>query len=147
MAVLSSILKTILNESSVNSFNIANAIDKHKRIIIRYRSEDDTSANGERYIDIFAYGLSKAGNPVIRAFQPFGDTTTRVPSWKFFRVDRITDWKETNETFTYPYDNFRGYGEFNPNDDRSMSVVYKIASFSNNNTDNTSEGESIVTEA
>lgn len=67
---------------------------------------------------------------VIRSFQPYGDTTSRVPSWKFFRLDRITYWKPTNQYFTEPADkHYKGIGDFNPNGDKTMSVVYKIAKF------------------
>ena len=70
-----------------------------------------------------AFGLTKSGYPVIRAFETFGDTKTIVPEWKFFRVDRISSWRDTNKVF-HEIDR-----RFNPNGDRTMRVVYNIADF------------------
>ena len=129
--------KLILNES-VSIADVNDVIDHHKRVIINYHTKGEDKNTGARVVEVYAYGLTKAGNPVIRCFQPYGDTTSRVPSWKFFRLDRISAWKETNQTFNRPADFFyKGLGEFNPNGDDTMSVVYKIAKFGNNNMINT----------
>lgn len=130
--MLSELLQEILLTESVSTNDINDAMDNHKRVIINYHSNGDDVATGARVIEVYAYGLTKAGNPVIRAFQPYGDTTSRVPSWKFFRLDRISAWKETNQTFSKPASEvYKGLGEFNPDDDRTMSLVYKITSFGN----------------
>lgn len=132
--MLTELLQEILLNESVSVNDIDDAMDNHKRIIINYHSKGEDVATGARVIEVYAYGLTKAGNPVIRAFQPYGDTTSRVPSWKFFRLDRISAWKETGQTFSQPAsDIYRGLGDFNPDDDRTMSVVYKIASFGDYN--------------
>lgn len=127
-------IERILTEAllceSVSEMEVSDAIDKHIRVIINYHSKGEDVATGARVIEVYAYGLTKAGNPVIRAFQPYGDTTSRVPSWKFFRLDRISLWKPTAQTFTEPAsDHYKGMGEFNPNGDDTMSVVYKVAKF------------------
>ena len=128
--MLSELLQEILLTESVSVNDIDDAMDNHKRVIINYHSNGEDVATGARVIEVYAYGLTKAGNPVIRAFQPFGDTTSRVPSWKFFRLDRISAWKETNQRFNRPASEiYRGLGDFNPDDDKTMSVVYKIATF------------------
>lgn len=134
--LLENFIKTLLQESvSINSIN--DAIDTHTRIIINYHTNGEDIATGVRIIEVYAYGLTKAGNPVIRAFQPYGDTTSRVPSWKFFRIDRISYWKPTKQTFSEPASNYyRGLGDFNPDGDNTMSVVYKIAKFGENNDSN-----------
>lgn len=131
MTLLETVLKEILNESvSINSVN--DAIDRHIRVIINYHTKGENNNTGARLIEVYAYGLTKAGNPVIRAFQPYGDTTSRVPSWKFFRLDRISAWKPTGQTFSRPADfYYRNLGNFNPDGDETMSVVYKIAKFGN----------------
>lgn len=126
MIKFSQIIDRILTES-VDVNNIIDAMDRNKRVIIQYVGEDGEST-GSRYIDIYAYGLSSDGNPVIRAFQPFGDTNTKVPAWKFFRLDRISSWKTTDETFSYPKGQ-QGLGKFNPDDIGSMKVVYKVTDF------------------
>lgn len=130
MKSLSQLLQEALLTESVSVDDVNSAIDSHNRVIINYKSKDGDEANGARVIEVYAYGLTKAGNPVIRAFQPYGDTTSKVPSWKFFRLDRITDWKPTEQTFSEPAsDYYRGLGDFNPNGDGTMSTVYKIATF------------------
>ena len=125
-------MKNLLTESvSVN--DVTDAIDNHKRVIINYHTKGENIATGSRVIEVYAYGLTKAGNPVIRAFQPFGDTTSKIPSWKFFRLDRISSWKETEQTFSRPASfYYKNIGNFNENGDETMSVVYKIANFNNN---------------
>ena len=126
------LLQEILLTESVSVNDVDDAIDNHKRVIINYHSKGEDVSTGARVIEVYAYGLTKAGNPVIRAFQPYGDTTSKVPSWKFFRLDRISAWEDTNQTFSRPAsDIYKGLGDFNPNGDLTMSVVYKIATFGN----------------
>ena len=130
------ILKNIINKlflnESVSLSDVNDALDNHKRVIINYHTNGEDNNTGARVVEVYVYGLTKAGNPVIRCFQPYGDTTTKIPSWKFFRLDRISSWKETNQTFDRPASFFyKGLGEFNPNDDETMGVVYKIAKFGN----------------
>ena len=64
--ILESLNKILLQESvSINSVN--DAIDAHTRIIINYHTKGEDIATGARIIEVYAYGLTKAGNPVIRA--------------------------------------------------------------------------------
>lgn len=116
--------KIILNETvSVNS--VTDSIKNRYRVTINYEGDPSHGiAPGIRTIEVYAYGLTKAGNPVIRAYQPYGDTVTTVPSWKFFRIDRIKKWSPTYSLVTKPAPGF------NPNGDKSMSTVYSIANFS-----------------
>lgn len=137
MNLLEDIINKVILEEDVEINDINDAIDNHKRVIINYHSKGEDNNTGARVIEVYAYGLTKAGNPVIRAFQPYGDTTSRVPSWKFFRLDRISAWKPTNQTFSKPADEYyKGLGDFNPNGDETMSIVYKIAKFGEEQTDN-----------
>lgn len=120
---LKEITRSILYEG-VSNDEINNAINKHKYVVINYEWTDGTH-NGNRMIQPVAFGCTSAGNPVIRAYERFGDTKTSVPKWKYLRVDRITSWKETDKTFSEPAD------LFNPDGDKTMSVVYNIAKFGN----------------
>ena len=109
--MLTELLQEILLKESVSVNDIDDAMDNHKRVIINYHSKGEDVATGARVIEVYAYGLTKAGNPVIRAFQPYGDTTTKVPSWKFFRLDRISAWEDTGQTFSRPASEiYRGLG-------------------------------------
>lgn len=122
MTLFEEIVAEILTED-VNTGKINDAITRSYEVKINYESEDD-SASGERIIQPVAYGLTKAGKPVIRAYQPFGDTQTSVPAWKFFLVSGIKTWKPLfKRIFDTPPPGF------NPNGDKSMSTVYKIAKF------------------
>lgn len=129
--LLNEIYKELLSENvSLNKIN--DAIDNTYEVMINYHSNGEDIATGERVIQPVAYGLTKSGNPVIRAFQPYGDTTSKVPSWKFFRIDRITFWKGLyNNKFKEPPGTYNAEGNFNENGDKSMSIVYKIANFNN----------------
>lgn len=129
--MLSRLLYEILNEN-VSMSDINDAIDNHKRVIINYHTNGNNEATNARVIEVYAYGLTKAGNPVIRAFEPYGDTTTSVPAWKFFRLDRISNWKPTKQQFSRPASfYYKGLGDFNEKGDETMSIVYKIAQFDN----------------
>ena len=118
---LKDIMKGMLFER-VSNREINNAINNHKYVVIKYEGTDGTH-NGKRMIQPVAFGLTSTGNPVVRAFEDFGDTKTSVPKWKYFRVDRISAWRETDKSFEEP-ENL-----FNPDDDKTMSVVYNIAKF------------------
>lgn len=121
--MLSELLNEILLAESVSPDEISDAIDFHKRVIINYEAKEADQANGARVIEVYAYGLTKADNPVIRAYQPYGDTSTKVPSWKYFLTDGIVTWETTDQTFDEPAPGF------NPNGDGSMKTIYKIAVF------------------
>lgn len=129
MSIFSEIVDELLNESvDVKSLN--NSIDRTYNVTITYRGEDGEHT-GPRLIQPVAYGTTKVGFPAIRAFQPNGDTNSRVPSWKLFRVDRIESWDpHPDQVFDEPpgFDQIQ-LGQFNPNGDDSMAQVFKIASF------------------
>ena len=136
--MLKELLEEILLTESASADQVNAAIDNHNRVIINYHTDGGDVASGARVIEVYAYGLTKAGNPVIRAFQPFGDTTSTVPSWKFFRLDRISYWEPTNQKFSNPAsERYPGLGEFNKSGDKTMSMVYKVAKFDNNQTNPT----------
>lgn len=120
----------MLCESTVSVDDINAAMDDRKRVIIQYKPDGRDQNTGPRLIEVYAYGLTKAGNPVIRAFQPYGDTTSKIPSWKLFRLDRIISWKLTGQTYHHPANmDYAGVGDFNPQGDDTMATVYKIVSF------------------
>lgn len=117
------ILERLLLNESASVENVVRAMDNHAKVIINYHSEGKDEHTGSRVIEPVAYGLTKAGNPVIRAFQPYGDTTSSTPSWKMFRLDRISYWEETNSRFDRIPD--FDMAELNQNGDKSMSTVIK----------------------
>jgi len=126
-----SLLKEILEESfllredaSVDAIN--NAVNNMHPVRIIYNGPSGTG-NGEREIYPVAYGLSTAGNPVVRAFQPQGSTSSEVPSWKFFRIDRIERWDNDNSR-TFNPEELNG---FNDKGDEQIETLYAISPISN----------------
>lgn len=125
------ILQKVLNES-VGSNEVSDAINNHNYVDITYVDED-SNAPGRRLIQPYAYGLSKANNEILRAFQIEGDTLRGEPKWKTFRLDRITSWRPRRQTFNIPPP-MQGYEEapdYNRLGDRSMSTVFLQATFDN----------------
>lgn len=124
MNLLFEIYKKLILKESVSTNSITDSIENKYQVTINYEGDPSHGiAPGLRTIQVYAYGLTSAGNPVIRAYQPYGDTATKVPGWKFFRIDRIKSWKPTYALVTTPAPGF------NPSGDRSMSTVYSIADF------------------
>ena len=114
----------IYTQSTISD-KINDAISNMKPAIINYNSGGENLATGERTIYPIAYGLSKANNPVVRAFEPKGDTVRGVPAWKFFRVDRIMSWDTVdNERF-----NPQTLQGVNKSGDMLMTRVYNISPF------------------
>lgn len=125
------ILKDILTEEA-NLNSVTDAIKKKYEVELTYNADDDTKGSGKRIIQPVTLGHSKSGNLVLRAFQPYGDTKTKIPSWKLFRLDRIEDWKPNkNKHFSEPpVAQFKSEGKYNPNGDKTMTDVLVQASFS-----------------
>lgn len=124
------LLEEILKESTVSVDKISDAIDNHQQILVTYKpvTKGREHATGPRLIGVFAYGITKASNPCIRVFEYAGDTATFIPNWKFLRIDSILSWKPTGRTIDELPPN--RYGEFNPDGDKTMAMVYKVAKFS-----------------
>ena len=89
------------------------------------------AGNGEREIYPVAYGISTAGNLVVRAFQPQGSTSSEVPAWKFFRLDRIKRWDNDNSR-TFNPEELNG---FNENGDEQIETLYAISPIGNARTE------------
>ena len=124
------ILESLLKEEAMQA-DVIDAIKKRYEVGINYNSDKTSKGSGYRIIQPVAYGKTTSGNLVIRAFQPYGDTKTKTPSWKMFRLDRIENWKPMkNKRFKEPpAQNGDILGKFNPNGDNTMSEVYLVANF------------------
>ena len=119
-----------INENGATPGDVVDAINKKVMVKIHY-DDGENHKTGTRFIEPFAYGISKAGNDVLRAFQveagPNG-TLRGAPKWKLFRLDRIQDWRPTKTTFELTPDE-AGWANamyFNRNGDRSMVSVKAI---------------------
>lgn len=119
------LLEEILNESAVSMDDINAAIDNHEKLVVTYTpvTPDRKHATGTRLIGVFAHGQTQASNDCIRVFEYAGDTASFVPGWKLLRLDQIKSWKNTGQKIYEPP------AGFNPNGDKSMSLVFKVAKF------------------
>ena len=88
-----------------------------------YDDGEDPGGKGRRWIEIYGYGVSKAGNDIIRVYQIGGDTKTIEPGWKTFRSDRMNGLRKLAGEFTTPRPLFR------PDGDKDMIRIYKIIKF------------------
>ena len=125
---LYSLLNQIILEAASRN-EVERAIVNHDLIKIYY-SGDETEKEGERFIEPYVLGVSKAGNMILRAYQYAGVTDTEQPDWKTFRLDGIMDWDEIGQRFSTPIsDRVRNVPKYNPNGDKSMITIYKQAKF------------------
>jgi hypothetical protein len=102
---------------------ISGAITGMHPIILRYNDNQGEGGKNKRLIYPVAYGISTAGNPVIRAFQKQGSTKTSSPNWKLFRLDRVKDLRVITSRIFNPEElvGFRSDG------DEQMSTLYCIS--------------------
>jgi hypothetical protein len=128
MKLYNTVKSLILEVASIDS--IVNAIKSKNKVIIYYDG-DEPGGRGLRNIEPVCFGYSKAGNPVLRAWDEEGASHTAykgeqpLPGWRLFRVDKITSFKPSGEKFNEPKP---GY---NPRGDRSMTRVIINAVFGN----------------
>jgi predicted DNA-binding transcriptional regulator YafY len=120
-------LKTLITEiASIET--VMDCVKNRKRCIIYYNG-DEPGGKGLREIEPVAFGVSKSGNRVLRAWENEGSShrgylgKKPLPGWRFFRLDKIMSIKPTGETF----DEIRP--NFNPNGDKSMSSVILVSKF------------------
>ena len=128
MKLYNTVKSLILEVASIDS--IVNAIKTKDKIIIYYDG-DEPGGRGLRNIEPVCFGYSKAGNPVLRAWDEEGASHTAykgeqpLPGWRLFRVDKIQSFRPSGEKFTTPKP---GY---NPRGDKSMTRVIINAVFGN----------------
>ena len=143
MKLYNTIKSLILEVASIDS--IVNAIKNKDKVIIYYDG-DEPGGRGLRSIEPVCFGYSKAGNPVLRAWDDEGASHTAykgeqpLPGWRLFRVDKIQSFKPSGEKFTTPKP---GY---NFNGDKSMTRVIVNAVFSNQPSPYTDIITSVVTQ-
>lgn len=116
----------ILEIASIES--VVDAIKNKNRIIIFYDG-DEPGGRGLREIEPVCFGYSKAGNPVLRAWDIEGAShrgllgTRPIPGWRLFRLDKILSFRQTGESFDTPRP------QYNPNGDKTMKTVIINAKF------------------
>jgi len=125
---LYNLYKHIILEASVRNNDIIDCIDGHKVVSIFYDG-DGVENRGYRDIEPYCLGNSKDDNPVLRAYQQAGATDSEIPGWKLFRVDKIVSWDEKMDDNNNPVVFNEPQDGFNPNGDKGMNKVIKVAKF------------------
>ena len=103
--------------------DIMNALRKRRIVELSYDDEEDPGGKGRRWVQMYCYGVSKAGNDVVRVYQVGGDTKTIQPGWKLFRTDRMENMRVLGGTFD------EAKPLFNPTGDKDMIKIYYITKF------------------
>lgn len=121
MKLFNTYKKLIVEAASIDE--IVRTIKQRKRVIIYYDG-DEPGGKGLRIVEPVCYGYSKAGNPVLRAWDVEGASHRAylgekpLPSWRMFRIDKTFTFNRNGEKFSeLPAD-------YNPNGDKSMTQVY-----------------------
>jgi predicted DNA-binding transcriptional regulator YafY len=131
MKLLGSLKSLITEAASID--DVKKAIEQ-KQVCSIYYEGDEPGGRGLREIEPVALGRSKAGNLVLRGWDRTGASHTAykgeqpLPSWRLFRVDKISMLKPTRENFT------QAQPGYNFNGDKSMTQVILIAKFDNTTT-------------
>lgn len=104
---------------------ISQAIQNHYIVMVTYNDDTDEAATGMRQMAVVAYGLSLAGNEVIRTYQYYGDTKTFSPDYKLLRLDRINTFRIVG--FVEPWTDDQMDSRYNEVGDEGMLVVFEHA--------------------
>ena len=103
--------------------DVMNAMRKRRIVELNYDDEEDPGGKGKRWVQVYCYGVSKAGNEVVRVYQVGGDTKTIQPGWKLFRTDRMENMRVLGGTFD------EAKPLFNPTGDKDMIKIHYITKF------------------
>lgn len=129
--------KFLITEN-VSDDQIIDAINGKYNVNITYDDYPDSEtpvAPSKRYIQIYNFAETKAGNKAIRAFQIFGGskTTPKQGAWKIFRLDRIRSWQPTKVKWQNPVsDKDPNIPKYNSNGDKTMSKVFNKVNIGQN---------------
>ena len=120
MKLYNSFRSLILEEAKTDI--IIDAI-RNKKVLVIYYSGDEPGGRGLRYIEPVCFGYSKKNNPVLRAWDLEGAShkdyigDEPLPSWRYFKLDKIDTIQQTGENFDTMRPNY------NQNGDKSMIKV------------------------
>ncbi len=128
------IFRELLQES-INRNDIIKAMDERRVIAIDYEGEDVKP--GYRYVEVYALGTTKSGNPCIIGWMRGNVTSKSIFNqnkhdrihWRIYRLDKIKNWNFTKNTFDSSIDFMRknrNYDLFNLAYNNLGSVNYKI---------------------
>jgi hypothetical protein len=105
-----------------NPDSIADAVKNKRLISIYYKGAEEGKFQWRQIMPV-CFGEDMKGRQALRAFQLDEPTTTFVPAWKFFLVERISNWNmSSNKNFDKPKDNY------NPKD-KHMRKIFASSNF------------------
>ena len=130
---LYNVIKQLILEQASES-TIMDAI-KNKHVCEMEYDDDPKIGPGRRVIEPVAFGTSKRNNKVLRAYQTSGpslkvskETGETLPAWRFFRLDRIKNYKPIKGSDSL-YQTFDRPPLYNPFGDKSMNRVFINSKF------------------
>lgn len=132
------VLMELLAEQVADN-RIVKAIKDRRVVKIFYADPSDDVEDGYRDCEIYAFGINKAGNKVIRCWiregsnsksfppgSPPSDRLTHKPGWRVFRLDRIQNMKNTIQTFDDTIQHINANRpKYNPND-KDMNLIISL---------------------
>lgn len=119
---------TVEKSAVVPENTIDYAMDTNSVVMITYDDNENPDGKGFRQCVIGSYGYTKKGNQCIRVYQYFGDShsdESGMGIWRLMLTKRIRDFQIA--TSFDPV--LEAPPLFNPNDDRGMGSVIRIAEF------------------
>lgn len=98
---------------------------RNRNTILFYYEGDENIDRGYRWVEPVAYGYSKNGNGLLRAFQikETPSLSKHKPMWRLFRTDKISKISISLRKFNRPRKGYNPYG------DNSMDIVEINAKF------------------
>jgi len=88
------------------------AIDDHKCVKFNY-------GGGMRIIEPYLIGITSKNNEVLRAYQIEGYSSSKIPSWKEFKIYEISNIIILDKIFLKR-------PEYNPNDKNMIRIIYAL---------------------
>ncbi len=129
--------KMILTEgiSGDEAKKIINGVSTKNGSITRFNvnilySDDPKTPPSKRYIQVYVYGQTTAGNDAIRAYQIGGGSKTESTGWKIFRLDKIKGWYVTQMKWYKPISDYDpNTPKYNENGDLTFGKIYSQVRF------------------
>lgn len=128
---------TSLLTENVSDQDVIDAINGKYNVNITYDDNPSSSQPvqpSKRYIQVYNFAETIAGNKAIRAFQIFGGskTTPNHGAWKIFRLDRIRSWTPTKVKWKRPVSDLSpSIPTYNKDGDRTMGRLFNKVNVDN----------------
>ena len=103
---------------------VKDAIRGKYNVNIEYKDYKDQPPS-KRYIQVYNFASTKAGNKAIRAYQISGGSKSEPNAWKIFLLDKIVGWYPTKMKWQNPVSDYDAtIPTYNQLGDKTMSSVF-----------------------